>query len=82
MLNLCSVNSSELYNGKASMALALFEATKYLHDEKVEDKAFRLLQESLVIEKKTIVFKMVYQGLAMCYFLLHADYIIWESKCA
>lgn len=56
MLNLCSVNSSELYNGKASMALALFEATKYLHDEKVEDKAFRLLQESLVIEKKDYSF--------------------------
>jgi len=59
LLNSDSVNSFVLYNGKAGMALALFESTKYLHDENVEDKAFRLLQESLVIEKKTIVLKMV-----------------------
>ncbi|MDD2283956.1 MAG: hypothetical protein PHQ11_00945 [Paludibacter sp.] len=48
LLNACSVNSSGLYNGKAGMSLALFEAARFLHDEKIEDKAFDLFQECLV----------------------------------
>ena len=40
LLNASSVNSSGLYNGKAGMALALFEAARYLKDDGIEEKAF------------------------------------------
>lgn len=48
LLNACSVNSSGLYNGKAGMALALFEAARYLKDNEIEEKAYILFQESLI----------------------------------
>ncbi len=37
MLNSCSVSSSGLFNGKAGMSLALFEVTRFLEDEYIED---------------------------------------------
>lgn len=43
-----SVRTLGLYNGKAGLALSLFEVSRYLQDEKIEDKAFNLLQESLL----------------------------------
>ena len=41
MLNSCSVNSSGLYNGKAGMALALFETANLLDDNYIEVKPFK-----------------------------------------
>lgn len=48
LLNASFVNLPGLYNGKAGIALALFEAARFLQDEKIEDKAFELFQECLV----------------------------------
>lgn len=48
ILNASSVKSSGLYNGKAGIALALFEAARFLQDEEIENKAFDLFQECLV----------------------------------
>lgn len=48
LLNLGTISSSGLYNGEAGVALALFEVAKYLQDENIEEKAFDLLQKSLV----------------------------------
>lgn len=53
LLNASSVNSSGLYNGKAGMALALFEAARYLKDDGIEEKAFNLFQESLIRTEKS-----------------------------
>jgi len=69
LLNASTVSSSGLYNGKAGMALALFEAAKYLHDEKVEDRASLLLQESLIIEKNDYSFENGLSGIG--YVLLY-----------
>jgi hypothetical protein len=52
LLNAYSVNFAGLYNGKTGIALCLFENSRYLADEKIEDKAFELLQESLAISHK------------------------------
>lgn len=43
-----TINSSGLYNGKAGVALALFEAARSLEDESIENKAFDLFQECLI----------------------------------
>lgn len=63
LLNAFSVNSSGLYNGKAGMALALFEAAKYLHDEYIEEQAFELLQEALVSKTEDISFENGMSGI-------------------
>ena len=51
------VNSSGLYNGKAGIAIGLFEAAKFLNDTSIEDKAFRLFQESLIIKNRDLSFE-------------------------
>lgn len=48
ILNASSVKSSGLYNGKAGIALALFEVARFLQDDEIENKAFDLFQECLV----------------------------------
>lgn len=63
LLNACSVNSSGLYNGKAGMALALFEAARLLNDEKIESKAFDLFQESLIRHNNDFGFEDGLSGL-------------------
>lgn len=42
-----SVRTLGLYNGKAGLALSLFEVSRYFQDQSIGDKAFDLLQESL-----------------------------------
>jgi hypothetical protein len=69
LLNACSVNSSGLYNGKAGMALALFEAGRYLQDEYIEDRAFDLFQEALVTKNEDIGFENGLSGIG--YILLY-----------
>jgi len=51
------VDSTGLYNGKAGLSLSLFIASKYLHDEHLEDMAYRLLQESLIIKNYDVSFE-------------------------
>lgn len=69
LLNACSVNLSGLYNGKAGMALALFEASRYLQDEYVESHAYDLLKESLITKTKNISFEDGLSGIG--YVLLY-----------
>ena len=69
LLNACSINSSGLYNGKAGIALALFEAARYLQDEYIEEQAFDLLQEALVSKTEDISFESGLSGIG--YVLLH-----------
>lgn len=57
LLNIDSISSSGLYNGKAGVALALFEAAKYLQDKEIEDKAFDFLQEALIRNKNDYSFE-------------------------
>lgn len=52
LLNSYSLKSIGLYNGKAGLSLCLFEMAKYLQDESIEEHAFELLQESLVLGEK------------------------------
>jgi len=56
-LNACSVNSSGLFNGKAGFAISIFETARLLKDEYFEEKAFELLQESLLSKNKDVGFE-------------------------
>lgn len=76
LLNACSVNSSGLYNGKAGMALALFEAARYLQDNYIEEQAFDLLQEALITQTEEISFENGLGGIGyalLC--LMHNDFV-------
>lgn len=52
ILNAYSLKDIGFYNGKAGISLSLFEMANYLQDEKIEEHAFELLQESLVLGEK------------------------------
>lgn len=54
LLNAYSTKASGLYNGKAGMALAMFEVSRALHDEYYEEQAMELLQESLLSQTDDI----------------------------
>lgn len=69
LFNIGSVNSSGLYNGKAGVALALFEAARFLQDEEIEDKAFVLFQETLIRKKIDYSFENGLSGIG--YVLIH-----------
>lgn len=69
LLNSCSTSSLGLYNGKAGMALALFEVAKSLQDEYIEEQASELLQESLLSKNDDIGFENGLSGIG--YVLLY-----------
>jgi hypothetical protein len=69
LLNACSVSSSGLYNGKAGMALALFEVGNYLKNEYIYDQAFDLFQEALLTKNSDIGFENGLSGVG--YVLLY-----------
>lgn len=76
LLNSCSVNSSGLYNGKAGMALALFEAARFLHDDYIEEQAFNLLQEALITKTEDISFENGLSGIGyVLLYLAHDNFI-------
>lgn len=63
LLNVSSINSSGLYNGKSGVALALFEAARFLQDDDIENKAFELFQECLVRPTKNYSFENGLSGI-------------------
>lgn len=63
LLNAYSNNSSGLYNGRAGHSLALFEVSRFLHDEYLEDHAFELMQEALVCKSNDISFENGLSGI-------------------
>lgn len=69
LLNASSANSLGLYNGKAGLSLSLFEASRYLQDESIEERAFHLLQEALLGKSKDCSFENGLSGIG--YVLLH-----------
>lgn len=62
-LNACTVGLSGLYNGKAGMSLALFEASRVLADEYLEEQASQLLQEALLVRTQDIGFENGLSGI-------------------
>lgn len=63
MLNSVASDSTSLYYGRAGMSICLFEVSRYLNDEYIEDYAFTLLKQSLVNEKKDIRFDAGLSGI-------------------
>lgn len=63
MLNSVATDSTSLYYGRAGISICLFEASRYLNDEYIEDYAFTLLKQSLVNEKKDIRFDAGLSGI-------------------
>lgn len=64
MLNACSADCSGLYNGKAGMAIALFETASLLDDEYLEEQAFQTIQEALLTKTKDASFENGLSGIA------------------
>ncbi|TWV15689.1 hypothetical protein FQ707_01505 [Bacteroidaceae bacterium HV4-6-C5C] len=75
-----TVNSIGLYNGKAGLSLSLFVASEYMQDQKVEDIAYDLIKESLVINQSDLSFEggLAGVGYALLYLIenkyLDADF--------
>jgi len=67
--NINNVNSVGLYNGKAGISLSLFIASEFFQDEYMEEKAYNLLLESLVISSRDISFENGLSGIG--YVLLY-----------
>ena len=57
LLNADNITAYGLYTGKAGVALALFESSRFLHDNAMEDVAFSILQESLIRKTDDIGFE-------------------------
>jgi len=55
--------STGLYNGKAGLSFALFITASYLQDEQIEDEAFNLLKESIVIKNQDLSFETGLAGI-------------------
>jgi len=55
--NIDMVSLAGLYNGKAGISLSLFLASGYLQDEHLEDIAYRLFQESIIIKNYDMGFE-------------------------
>lgn len=70
LLSKYQVDSSGLYNGKVGIALGLFEAARYLHDDSIENEAFNLLQESLLSNNKDISFENGLSGIGSVFLYL------------
>lgn len=69
LLNASSTDSLGLYNGKAGMSLALFETAQCLKDKYVEEQAFILIKEALVIKTNDVSFENGLSGIG--YVLLY-----------
>lgn len=69
LLNAYSVNSTGLHNGKAGIALALFEIAKHFQDNYIEEQAIELLKESLLSKNGNICFEEGLSGIG--YVLLY-----------
>lgn len=80
LLNACAINSTGLYNGKVGLSLCLFEISRALNDEYIEEQAFDLLQEALLTKNDDISFENGISGIgyALLYLLsnkfIEADY--------
>ena len=65
-----------LYNGKAGLSIALFSASKHLQDEKIEDLAYTLIQEALVIKTNDFSFENGLSGIGYALlYLIENNYI-------
>jgi hypothetical protein len=69
--NVCLINTAGLYDGKAGISLALFEASGYLKDEGVENEAFKLFQEALILKTQDLSFEYGLSGIGyvLCYLI-------------
>ena len=66
ILNAYSLRNTGFYNGKAGIALCLFETARHLENADIEEHAFELLQESLVLgeQKNDLSFESGLPGIA------------------
>lgn len=63
LLNAYSVNATGLYNGKVGLSVCLFEVARCCRNEKLEDHAFELVQESLLTINTDIGFESGLSGI-------------------
>lgn len=77
LLNACSVDSSGFYNGKAGIVVTLYETSRYLQCEYLEEQAFALLQETLLAKTDDISFENGLSGIGyVLLYLIKEKFII------
>ncbi len=88
LLSKYQVDFSGLYNGKVGIALGVFEAARYLHDDSIEGEAFNLLQESLLSNNRDVSFENGLSGIGSVFlYLIENQFIdanfeeIFEEHC-
>lgn len=64
ILNGYSKEGSGLYYGKAGIAIGLFELSRFLQDERIEDHAFELLKQSLLTKAEFCDLEIGLSGIA------------------
>ena len=74
--NVDKAESTGLYNGRAGLSLSLFAAAEYLRDERIEDAAYKLLQESLILKNNSASFENGLPGVGYALlFLIENKYL-------
>ena len=63
LLNSSAMNSTGLYNGRAGVALCLFEVARYMEDAYLEESALELLREALLTENEDVSFENGLSGI-------------------
>lgn len=76
LLNSSAIRTSGLYNGKAGVALTLFEGARYFHDSYLENEALIVLKETLINKNNVVEFENGLSGIGfMLSHLLKNKYI-------
>lgn len=76
LLNAYSLSSSGLYYGKAGVSLALFEISRLLENDYLEEHAFELLQEALLYKGDDLSFMNGYAGISfVLHYLMDNDFV-------
>lgn len=75
-LNICSLQSASLDTGKAGVAVALFEASRTLQDEPMENEAYDLLCETLLAQDSNQGMKDGWAGIGFAlWYLIHYRFV-------
>lgn len=76
ILNGYGLKDSGLYKGRAGISLSLFEAAKFLRDEKLEEAACLFLEQSLLTKVRDISFENGLSGIAyVLHFLIRHKFV-------
>lgn len=76
MINSTATDSTSLFYGRAGMSICLFEVSRFLNNEFIEEFAFSLIKQSLLSKKRNIRFDSGLSGIGYSVnYLIRQNYI-------